>query len=95
MPTLDAYIPEGALTPEAERKLLGICTDLLLDHEGADPVNEKFRSPAWVFVHVSDAPADAPHYRLVCQVPQGQYDKERRAAVTKAMTDALLEAAHR
>jgi len=30
MPILDAYVPEGALTPAAERKLLGTCTDLLL-----------------------------------------------------------------
>ncbi len=97
MPMLDAYIPEGALTPEAERKLLGTCTDLLLKHEGADPTNEKFRSLAWVFVHrhemyVAGAPAEAPHYRFVCQVPEGQYDKKRRAAVTRAMTEALVEA---
>ncbi len=47
MPMLDTYIPKGALTAEAERKLLGTCTDLLLEHEGADPTNERFRSPAW------------------------------------------------
>jgi phenylpyruvate tautomerase PptA (4-oxalocrotonate tautomerase family) len=97
MPMLDAYIPEGALTPEAERELLGTCTDLLLKHEGADPTNEKFRSLAWVFVHrhetyVRGVPAEAPHYKFVCQVPEGQYDEERRAAVTKAMTEALVEA---
>jgi len=97
MPMLDAYIPEGALTPEAERKLLGTCTDLLLEHEGVRPTNERARSLAWVFVHrhetyVAGAPAEAPHYRFVCQVPEGQYDTKRRAAVTKAMTEALVEA---
>jgi len=97
MPMLDAYIPEGALTPEAERKLLGTCTDLLLEHEGARPTNERARALAWVFVHrhetyVAGAPAGAPHYKFVCQVPEGQYDKQRRAAVTKAMTEALVEA---
>src|SRR6266536_3350314 len=97
MPMLDAYIPEGALTPEAERKLLGTCTDLLLEHEGARPTNERARSLAWVFVHrhetyVAGAPAEAPHYKFVCQVPEGQYDEKRRAAVTKAMTEALVEA---
>src|SRR6266536_1527478 len=66
MPMLDACIPEGALTPEAERKLLGTCTDLLLEHEGARPTNERARSLAWVFVHrhetyVAGAPAEAPH----------------------------------
>ena len=85
MPMLDAYIPEGALTPEAEHKLLGTCTDLLLEHEGAYPTNQRARSLAWVFVHrhetyVAGAPAEAPHYKFVCQVPQGQYDNKRRAA---------------
>jgi phenylpyruvate tautomerase PptA (4-oxalocrotonate tautomerase family) len=94
---LDAYIPAGALTPEAERKLLGTCTDLLIEHEGADPANEKVQSLAWVFVHrhetyVAGAPAELPHYKFVCQVPEGQYDDKRRAAVTKAMTEALVEA---
>jgi phenylpyruvate tautomerase PptA (4-oxalocrotonate tautomerase family) len=97
MPMLDAYIPEGALAPEAEQKLLSRCTDLLLEHEGADPTNEAVRSIAWVFVHrhemyVAGAPAKEPHYRFVCQVPEGQYNTERRAAVTKEMTEALVEA---
>jgi phenylpyruvate tautomerase PptA (4-oxalocrotonate tautomerase family) len=97
MPMLDAYIPEGALEPEAERTLLARCTDLLIEHEGADPSNEMVRSIAWVFVHrpevyVAGERAAEPRYRFVCQVPEGQYDSERRAAVTKAMTEALAEA---
>jgi phenylpyruvate tautomerase PptA (4-oxalocrotonate tautomerase family) len=97
MPMLDADIPEGALAPEAERELLATCTDLLLEHEGADPNNDRARSLAWVFVHrhetyVAGARAEAPHYRFVCQVPQGQYDDKRRSAVTKAMTEALVRA---
>jgi phenylpyruvate tautomerase PptA (4-oxalocrotonate tautomerase family) len=97
MPMLDAYIPEGALSPEAERQLLGELTDLLLRHEGADPSDERTRSIAWVFVHrpqvyVAGAPAQAPVYRFVCQVPEGQYNDERRAAVTEEMTRALAKA---
>lgn len=97
MPMLDAYIPEGALTQDAERKLIAACTDLLLEHEGVRPTNERARSLAWVFVHrhqtyVAGAAADAPHYKFVCQVPEGQYNEERRAAVNKAMTEALVEA---
>ncbi len=97
MPMLDAYIPEGVLSPDAERHLLATCTDLLIEHEGAALTNEKIRSLAWVFVHrhemyVGGAPAEAPHYKFVCQVPEGQYDDARRAAVTKAMTEALVEA---
>ena len=51
MPMLDAYIAEGALSPSAERELLTKITDLLLEHEGVDPRNERARPLAWVFVH--------------------------------------------
>ena len=51
MPQLDAYIPAGALTPDAEPDLMAKLTDLLIRHEGADPTNETVRSIAWVFVH--------------------------------------------
>ena len=51
MPLLDAYIPAGALTPAAEAQLLSTLTDLLITHEGADPVgstpeqwSERFRN---------------------------------------------------
>jgi phenylpyruvate tautomerase PptA (4-oxalocrotonate tautomerase family) len=97
MPMCDAYIPRGALAPTAERALLSKLTDLLLEHEGVAPTNEAARALAWVFVHrhdtyVAGAPAEAPHYKFVCQVPEGQYDDERRVAVTKAMTEALVVA---
>jgi len=97
MPMCDAYIPKGALPEAAERKLLSKVTDLLLQHEGVDPNNQAARALAWVFVHrhemyVGGVPAEVPHYRFICRVPEGQYDKERRAAVTKAMTEALVEA---
>ncbi len=48
MPMLDAYIPEGALSPSAESELLATITDLLLEHEGVDPSNERARPLAWV-----------------------------------------------
>jgi hypothetical protein len=32
MPFCDAYISDGALSPSAERELLGRITDLLLEH---------------------------------------------------------------
>ena len=51
MPMLDAYIPEGALSPAAEERLLAALTDLLIVNEGADPANPMVRSIAWVFVH--------------------------------------------
>ena len=43
MPMLDAYIPEGALPADVEKKLLSTLTDVLLEHEGADPTNPAAR----------------------------------------------------
>jgi hypothetical protein len=48
MPMLDAYIPQDALSPDAERRLIGRITDVLLEHEGVDPTNERARRLAWV-----------------------------------------------
>jgi phenylpyruvate tautomerase PptA (4-oxalocrotonate tautomerase family) len=97
MPMLDAYIPDSALSEEQERRLLRRCTDLLLKHEGLDPADERLRSIAWVFVHrpvvyVAGEPSSEPRYRFVCQVPEGQYDAERRAAITREMTEAVAQA---
>ena len=98
MPMLDAYIPEGALSVDAERALLARLTDLLIEHEGADPTNEAVRSIAWVFLHrpaavyVAGAPASEPRYRFVASVPEGQWDEERRQAITAAVTEAVLDA---
>jgi hypothetical protein len=69
----------------------------LLEHEGVNPTNTRARALAWVFVHRhgmygGGEPAQAPHYRFVCQVPEGQYNDERRASVTAAMTEAVVEA---
>ena len=91
---LDAHIFESAVTPEAERTRRGTGTDLLIEHEGADPTNEKVRSLAWVSVHrhetfLAGAPAEAPHHKFVCHAPEGQYDEKRGVAVTNAMTDVL------
>jgi phenylpyruvate tautomerase PptA (4-oxalocrotonate tautomerase family) len=98
MPMLDAYIPAGALSASAEERLLAQLTDVLITHEGADPTNPQVRSIAWLFVHrpeavyVAGAPADAPRYRFVASVPEGQYDPERRQAMVAAITDAVLDA---
>jgi phenylpyruvate tautomerase PptA (4-oxalocrotonate tautomerase family) len=98
MPMLDAYIPEGALPAEAERRLISRLTDLLLEHEGADPRDLAARSLAWVFVHrpaavfVAGEPASAPRYRFVASVPEGQYDDERRVAIVEDVTTAVLDA---
>lgn len=97
MPMLDAYIPKDALSPASERELVRRLTDLLLEHEGVDPTNKMGRAVAWVAVHrpemyVAGVPAQAPYYRFICQVPEGQYNDERRVAVTAGMTQAVAEA---
>jgi len=97
MPLLDVYIPEGALAPEAERALLAKVTDLLIEHEGVDPRNESTRRLAWIWVHrpdvyVAGAQPQSPRYRFICQVPEGQYNDERRAAMTAAIQQAVAEA---
>ena len=98
MPMLDAYIPTGALSAEAEERLLAELTDLLIVNEGADPTNPQVRSIAWLFVHrpeavyVAGAPASAPHYRFVASVPEGQYEPDRRQAMVHDITEAVLDA---
>jgi len=100
MPMLDAFIPDGALTPEAETKLLSDLTDILLEHEGADPTDPAARSIAWVFLHrpvsvfVAGERADEPRYRIIASVPEGQFDDERRRAIAEAITEAVLDAEH-
>jgi hypothetical protein len=93
MPMLDAYIPEGALPAEAEIALLVTLTDVLLEHEGADPRNPAARALAKVWLHrpatvlhAGDQPA-APHYRVIASVPEGQFDDERRASMVAAVTE--------
>jgi phenylpyruvate tautomerase PptA (4-oxalocrotonate tautomerase family) len=98
MPMLDAYIPAGALEPRAEEQLLAKLTDLLIVNEGADPANPQVRSIAWLFVHrpaevyVAGARAEAPRYRFVASVPEGQYDAERRQSMVADITQAVLDA---
>ena len=98
MPLLDAYIPADALSPDAERDLMAKLTDLLIQNEGADPTNETVRSIAWVFVHrpetvyVAGKPAEAPRYRFVTSVPEGQFNPERRQAMVTDITEAVLDA---
>jgi phenylpyruvate tautomerase PptA (4-oxalocrotonate tautomerase family) len=98
MPMLDAYIPAGALAAAAEEELLARLTDVLIENEGADPANPQVRSIAWLFVHrpeavyVAGSRADAPRYRFVASVPEGQYDPERRNAMVNDITEAVLDA---
>jgi phenylpyruvate tautomerase PptA (4-oxalocrotonate tautomerase family) len=95
---LDVTIPEGALAPDAEAALMERLTNLLIEHEGADPANPVVQSIAWAFLHrpgrvyVGGRPAEAPRYRVVATVPEGQYTDERRESMVAAVTEAILDA---
>lgn len=97
MPMIDAFIPENALTPKAERELLGAVTDLVIKHEIGDPTNERARNSTWVSVHrpkifVAGEPTTAARYRFIVSVPEGQFDDERRKAVVEEITQAIASA---
>jgi phenylpyruvate tautomerase PptA (4-oxalocrotonate tautomerase family) len=97
VPFMDAYIPEGALTKSAERELIIKLSDLLMEHEGVDPANEVVRGMTWVSIHrpevyVGGGPTRSPRYRFICQVPEGQYNDERRLAISARITQAVAEA---
>ncbi|MFF8814170.1 hypothetical protein [Streptomyces pactum] len=98
MPMLDVYIPDGALGPGAEAALVDRLTEILIRHEGFDPADPATRAVSWVFVHrpaavhVGGAPADAPRYKVVPSVPEGQLDERGRAGVVAEVTEAVLDA---
>lgn len=98
MPMLDAYIPEGALEPAAEQKLLERLTEILIACEGGDPANAFTRSIAWVFLHrpaavtVGGQVPGEPRYRIAASVPEGQLNDTRRARMVGAVTEAVLAA---
>jgi phenylpyruvate tautomerase PptA (4-oxalocrotonate tautomerase family) len=98
MPMLDVYISEGALETEAEAELLNRITEILIRYEGFDPADPRTRAISWVLLHrpaavyVGGAPADAPRYRVVASVPEGQLDAEAREAVVVEVTEAVLDA---
>jgi phenylpyruvate tautomerase PptA (4-oxalocrotonate tautomerase family) len=108
MPMCDAYIPTGALPADAERELLSRVSELLVQHELrrtldlADDVDveastKRARSIAWLSVlrheaYVASAPAQAPYYKFVIHVPEGQADEEFRTAITRDITQAVADA---
>ncbi|QOZ23337.1 tautomerase family protein [Bradyrhizobium sp. CCBAU 51753] len=99
MPMIDVTIPEGALNPDAEARLIRELGDILIGHEGFDPANEVAQSVTVVFLHrpaavyVAGAPSPSPRYRIVPSVPEGQYTEASRAALVKDVTDAVVRAA--
>ncbi|MGN8545081.1 tautomerase family protein [Bradyrhizobium sp. 13971] len=99
MPMIDVTIPEGALKPEAEARLIKELGDILIGHEGFDPASKVAQGVTVVFLHrpaavyVAGQPSPSPRFRIVPTVPEGQYTEASRAALVKDVTDAVVRAA--
>lgn len=73
-------------------------TEILVRNEGFDPADPVTRSVSWLWlhrpagIHVGGEPADAPRYKVVPSVPEGQLDEHKRASVIAEVTEAILDA---
>jgi phenylpyruvate tautomerase PptA (4-oxalocrotonate tautomerase family) len=97
MPMIDACIPEGALSADAEARLMRELTDTLIRHEGLDPSNERVRNVTWIFLHrptvyVAGLLAEKAIYRITPSVPEGQYTDEARAGLVREVAEAVARA---
>ena len=97
MPMIDAFIPEGALTPAAEARLMKEITDILIRSEGLDPDSERVQAVSLVFLHrpkvfVAGSAAVTPRYRFIPSVPEGQYSDETRELIVREVTAAVARA---
>lgn len=99
MPMIDATIPEGALAPEAEARLIKEMTDILIKAEGFDPVSNKVaQSVSVAFLHrpaaiyVGGALASEPRYRVIPSVPEGKYSDEAVRTLVSEITQAFARA---
>src|SRR5579871_1814728 len=98
MPMIDATIPEGALKPEAEERLMKELTDILIRAEGYHVSNERAQSVSNLFLHrpariyVGGVRATRPRYRIVATVPEGQYTDSKRAELVREVTAAVVRA---
>jgi phenylpyruvate tautomerase PptA (4-oxalocrotonate tautomerase family) len=98
MPMIDVTIPEGALKPEAEERLLNDLTTILIRAEGYSSDNKVAQNVTWIFLHrpavvyVAGARSDTPRYRIVPTVPEGQYTDAARENLVKEVTNAVVRA---
>ena len=100
MPMIDVTIPEGALKPEAEERLIKELNDILIRAEGyTAEANKVAQSVTWTFLHRPAAlyraglRSDAPRYRIIPTVPEGQYTESAREFLVKECTEAVVRAA--
>jgi phenylpyruvate tautomerase PptA (4-oxalocrotonate tautomerase family) len=98
MPMIDVTIPQGALKPEAEERLLKELSEILIKAEGFSPNNKVALGVTWLFLHrpaalyVAGVRSERPHYRVVPTVPEGQYTDATREILVKEVTEAVVRA---
>jgi len=98
MPMIDALIPENALTPEAETRLLKEMTDILIRAEGYEADNEVAQRLSFLFLHrpaavfVGGVQSPSPRYRIIPSVPEGQYTDASRITLVREITEAVARA---
>ena len=99
MPMIDVTIPEGALKPEAEERLMKEISDILIRAEGYTPETNKIaQSRTWLLLHrpaavyVAGARTDTVRYRIVTTVPEGQYTDAVREVLVREVTEAVVRA---
>ncbi|WP_267221307.1 tautomerase family protein [Dyella silvae] len=98
MPMIDVLIPEHALTPDAETRLLKELTDILIRAEGYDPGSPNAQRVSVLHLHrpaaifVGGEPSKLPRYRIIPSAPEGQYTDESRATLVREITEAVARA---
>jgi phenylpyruvate tautomerase PptA (4-oxalocrotonate tautomerase family) len=98
MPMIDVTIPEGALKPQAEERLLKELTEILISAEGFNPTDKVALGVTVAFLHrpaavyVAGMRSNTPRYRIVPTVPEGQYTQAAREKLVKEVTDAVVRA---
>ncbi|WP_030620943.1 hypothetical protein [Streptomyces achromogenes] len=97
MPMIDVFVPEGALTQQAEQDLINKITRAMIRFEGLDPDDPEAQAVTWAFLHhaavfVGGTPATAPHYRVLVCLPEGLVTNARVQEVVTAITDMVLAA---
>jgi phenylpyruvate tautomerase PptA (4-oxalocrotonate tautomerase family) len=98
MPMIDVTIPEGALKPEAEERLMKELAVILITAEGFEPTNKTALSVTYTFLHrpaavyVGGVRSAPPIYRVVPTVPEGQYTQAARESLVKEVTAAVVRA---
>ncbi|VVE50301.1 Tautomerase enzyme [Pandoraea capi] len=98
MPMIDALIPQDALTPEAEKRLIHDLTEILIRAEGYDPQDPVARGVTVLNLHRPAAVYCAgelsalPRYRVIPSVPEGQYTDASRARLVHEITEAFARA---